>query len=319
MRCPTCARLIHRQIKSLDFRRKALSQTHMKIINALGGGGSTFIIRSLEKDNFRLDFPAFDPYRIKIGLEKYPRLIKPYTLCMRLLGGYQPIVAVLRRPDAFWTDWQFNKTGVYDPTAWDFPKALQAQMAYILNTRHLRSAGFSISPSQLEESSLHSLVLSYVEIMRAIELHSRTKIVLVSGHWGEYGTYKDLGLETIYLIRDPFNSLISHSKPDRHQKDYLRRGFKDINSKEWIDAYLMGPHHYWIKHAESALSHPNATIIRYNYFVEDWKQVSGLPDISLNYVYQHNEIARILTPESISYIQEQTRYLCAQLGFVNLI
>jgi hypothetical protein len=290
----------------------------MKIISAIGGSGSTFVIRALEKSNYRLVFGFYDPYPSKIRLEKKPPLINAYNAFIGFLGGYRPSVAVLRRPDAYWTDWQFNKTGEYNPRDENYLQALHGQKTYVLKTRHLRSAGFNLDPTDIREDSLPSLIQSYVERMRAIEREKGITIVLISGHWGEYGLLKQLGLKTIYLIRDPFNSIISHSKPTRHQKDYLRRGLKDINSKEWIDAFLSGPHHYWIRHAQAALSHPDAVIIRYDHFVDDWKQISDLIDISQGFKYQQNEITRIFTKDSIAYIQSQTGELCNQLGFIDL-
>ena len=136
---------------------------------------------------------------------------------------------------------------------------------------------------------------------------------MLASHWGEYEIFKKIGFETTYLIRDPYNSLISHSKPNSHQKDYLRRDLKHINTKEWIDSYLKSPHHYWINHAKTALTQKNANIVRYDNFVEDWKKLTDLPDISGEFSYSENNITEILTKENIKYIHEQTHEICKKL------
>lgn len=288
----------------------------MKIISTLGGGGSTFVIEALERINYRPIFMGFDPYQMRNKImRRYLALRNPFNFLMGLLGAYQPQLEVLVRPDAFWTDWAFHETGIYDPKSSSYQQNLHSQKAYIIKTRHRRSAGIRISDSELRDDALSSLVQSYVDKMESVERTSNLTIVLVAGHWGEYGVFKELGLETIYLIRDPYNSLISHSKSIRHEKDYLRRGLKDINTKAWIDTYLSGPHHYWISHARTALSHDNAIIVRYNHFVEDWQKVKGLPDISSEFTYRENRVAEVLTAESIDHIYERTSDICKELGF----
>ena len=285
----------------------------MKIINALGGGGSSFVLRALDRENYRYPFGIFDPYPTKVRLEKYPALINWYNLFLRMLGGYHASLKVLKRPDSFWTDWRFHEKGIYDPADASFQDDLRKQREYIIRTRHARSAGLRISAADISTDSLASLVRSYIDKMEMIESRNRFTIVLVAGHWGEYGILKELNIETIYVIREPFNSLISHSKNIRHEKDYLRRGLDNINTKEWIDCYLKGPHHYWVNHAQSALEHENAIIVRYNHFAEDWKKIHGLPDVSPGFVYKENDVARILTRESMDYIYEKPREICQEL------
>lgn len=287
----------------------------MFIINALGGSGSSFIFRALEKTCYGLPLFGVNPYRMKIILEKYPYLIPSLNFLLTILGRYVPNPLVLMRPDRFWTEWKFNETGTYDPLHPQYQELLQSHRIYLVQTRYLRSAGIKVSKNKLSSASLTELVGSYLEVMRTAEIERSVNIVLISGHWGEYGIYKELGVETIYIIRDPYNSLISHSKEKRHAKDYRKIGLIHINTPAWIDNYLIGPHHYWVKHAETALSHPNAIIVRYNHFREDWKQIPGLPDITPHYEYKENKIERILSRDSVNYIDSKTRHICKELRF----
>lgn len=290
----------------------------MKIINGLGGGGSSFVLRSLEKHQYH-HLLHFDTYRIGKRLQrKSPVAATLYHLCLRATGHYSPKQKILMRPDSFWTDWNFHKTGIYDPLSDVFQDDLQGQRDYIIATGQIRSAGLRLSKSNLSVDSLLALVESYLKYMNAIERESGHTIILVAGHWGEYGIFKELGVETIYLIRDPFNSLISHSKAVRHEKDYKRRGLTHINTREWIDNYLIGPHHYWINHAQAALEHQNATIVRYSHFVEDWKKLEDVPDITPDFVYKENAVTDILTRESIYYIVEKTKTVHDRLGIDNI-
>jgi hypothetical protein len=286
----------------------------MEIIGALGGGGSSFILRALDKYDYRSLFGMFNTYTTKVRLEKYPSLIAPYNLLLRLLGCYSNKVKVLKRPDVFWTDLTWHEQGTCKPNSETLDDDLIGQRDYIVKTRLTRSAGLEISERDISTESLPLLVKSYLDRMEVLEQEHGFKVVLVSCHWSEYGIFKELGVETIYLIRDPFNSLISHSKGLRHKKDYLRRGLENINTTEWIDTYLEGPIHYWFNFARTALEHDKAIIVRYNHFAEDWKKVEGLPDISGEFVYSENDVAKILTRESIEYIYEKTRELCNELG-----
>ncbi len=286
----------------------------MKIISALGGGGSSFVLRSLDSYNYTPCF-SFNTYQIKLRLEKHPELLKIYRPLLRLLGCYTPSLMILKRPDSFWTDWNYHKTGIYNPSALNFQEDLERQKTYLIQTQQIRSEGISITATDITTTTLTDLVASYLQQLQNFEAANRnSKIVLLSAHWGEYGIFKELGIETIYLIRDPFNSIISHSKEIRHQKDYKKRGLNNINTPEWLDTYLEGPHHYWINHAKTALEHHNAVIIRYNYFAEDWKKVAGLPDISDEFVYKTNDVHKILTGASISYIYHKTKNICDALG-----
>lgn len=286
----------------------------MKIVSALGGGGSSFVLRALEKYNYTPLFGLLDTYTTKIRLEKHPTLIEPYNRLLEALGCYSGKLKVLMRPDSFWTDWPFHQSGIYDTNSETFRDDLQGQRDYIIKTRLTRSAGLKISQSDISAESLPLLARSYLDGLEAIERRNNFTVVLIAGHWAEYGIFKELSVETIYLIRDPFNSLISHSKGVRHKKDYLRRGLENINTREWIDNYLTGPHHYWLNFAGTALEHAGAIIVRYNHFAEDWKKAEGLPDISGEFVYSENDVAKILTRESIEYIHEKTKDICKELG-----
>jgi len=286
----------------------------MKIICALGGGGSSFVLRALEGSSYKRIFGKFDTYRMKTRLEKHPVLIAPYNILLETIGCYSPRLKVLKRPDSFWTDWKYHESGTYEPDSETFPDDLRRQRDYLIETRHTRSAGLKISKSDISTDSMTALVKSYLEKLKMLEMESNSTIVLVAGHWAEYGILKDLNVEAIYLVRDPFNSLISHSKGIRHKKDYLRRGLDNINTKEWIDTYLTGPHHYWLNFAQSALEHDNAIIVRYNHFAEDWKKIEGLVDIGPKFVYSENDVAQILTRKSIEYIFEKTKDVCEKLG-----
>ncbi len=162
---------------------------------------------------------------------------------------------------------------------------------------------------------MQTLVKSYIEELERIEKKKKLKIIFISNTWGEHGILKELDLDTIYLARDPFNSLISYSKPIRHERNFLRRGLTNLNSKEWIDAYLEGPERFWIKHAQNMLEHKKGIIIRYNNFKNDWiKNVKNLPNISVLFNYKENNVKEILTQESIEYIRSKTKELCNKLN-----
>ncbi|HIJ70175.1 MAG TPA: hypothetical protein HPP87_02285 [Planctomycetes bacterium] len=286
----------------------------MKTIGALGGGGSSFILRALDKYNYRPLFGMFNTYTTKVRLEKHPALIGLYERLLGMIGCYSPTLKVLKRPDVFWTDLGFHKAGTYEPNSETIEDDLCGQRDYIISTRLTRSAGLEIAEADISTDSLKSLVKSYFDRLDAIERENDFTIVLISCHWSEYGIFKELDVETIYLIRDPFNSVISHSKESRHRRDYLKRGLENINTPSWINTYLEGPIHYWLNFARTALEHKNAVIVRYNRFAEDWKKVEGLPDISSEFVYSENDVAEILTPDSIEYIHEKTKDLCRELG-----
>lgn len=284
----------------------------MKIIGAIGGGGSTFILRSLQQYNYK-SFYKFHPFKYRVRLEKKPHLINTYNFCIRLINFYKPNFQILMRPDSYWTDWSFNKRCIYDPNDKYFKDDLIKQKKYLYFTKDLRSCGIKIDFSKIKTDSLKSLVYSYIMEMKRIEKKRRYEIVLLCGHWAEYGILKELNLKTIYIVRDPFNSFISHSNKIRHQEDYLRRGYDNINTKEWINAYLEGPHHFWINFAKSALEHKNSIIIRYSHFKNDWYKVKALPDITSYFKYNENDVTGILTDESIEYIRYKTQGLCKRL------
>jgi len=288
----------------------------MKIICGLGGGGSSFVLRKLEGSDYKSLPGIFDPYKIKVRLEKYPVFIAPYNLIAKTLGLYKTGLKVLKRPDSFWTDWPYHPGGVYDPESPNFQDDLQGQKDYLIQTIPIRSAGLKIKGSELSTDSHSALIRSYLDQLEKIEQKSNFTIVLIASHWGEYGILKELDVETIYLIRDPFNGLISHSKGIRHQKDYKKRGLDNINTKAWIDNYLTGPHHYWINFARSAMEHDNSVIVRYNHFAEGWRKAEGLPDISGKFRYSENDIKKILTDESIRYICEKTKDICEKLDIM---
>lgn len=286
----------------------------MKVISALGGGGSSFILRELQRVSYTKLFGLYDPFSIRLNLERFPYLIHPFNLTLKALGAYRPKMAVLMRPDAYWTDWSYRDDFAYNPASNDFERELKRQADYIVETRQKRSAGLKIRRADLSDESLVSLVASYLEALEKIERENGMTIVLISGHWGEFGVFRDLDIETVYVIRDPYNSLISHSKGIRHEKDYRRRGFNDINDARWIDSYLSGPQHYWIDHAKAALATRNATLVRYHRFAEDWRQIDGLPDITPSFSYKENPVGDVLTAESIRFIHEKTDALCQDLG-----
>lgn len=287
----------------------------MKTICALGGGGSTFALRALERQNYRRGLMGFDPAKVKRSVEKYPFLLAPFHAGLRAVGLYSPKYRVLKRPDSFWTDWAYHASGTYDLDSAHFSDDLRGQHDYILSTRRVRSAGLPIRRGDLVLGSLPALVNAYVTRLGQIDSAISGEVILVAGHWGEYGILAELEIPTIYIIRDPFNSLISHSKSVRHGTDYARRGLTDLNSREWIDAYLSGPHHYWIDFCRAALRHKNATIVRYHSFANDWKKVEGLPDISEGFAYKENDVVKILSIDARRYIHERTDELCAALGF----
>ncbi len=286
----------------------------MKIIGALGGGGSSFVLRALEKHNYKHLFGMLDTYKTKRRLEKHPTWIGPYEWLVGKLGLYSGQLKVLKRPDVFWTDLAWHEQGTYDLNSETLEDDLLGQRDYIIKTRLTRSSGMEISEVDISTESLPLLVKSYLDRMEALEREHGFTVVLISCHWSEYGIFEELGVETIYLVRDPFNSLISFSKAVRHEKEYLKRGLTNINTPEWIDTYLEGPIHYWIDFARTALEHDKAIIVRYNRFAEDWKKVQGLPDIGGEFVYSENDVAKILTRESIEYIHEKTKDLCRELG-----
>jgi hypothetical protein len=289
----------------------------LKIINGLGGSGSSYVLRSLEKHRYR-NFLLFDTYRMGKRLKRKSSIFASvYHLCLRVIGFYSPKLKILMRPDSFWTDWNFHETGIFDPSSPTYKDDLLRQRDYIVATKHTRSAGLKISTSDLSVDSLTALVESYLKYLNAVEQKLGYKVILIASHWGEYGIFKELGVETIYLIRDPFNSLISHSKAVRHEKDYKRRGLANINTKEWIDNFLLGPHHYWLNHAWVALEHKSASIVRYSRFVEDWKKLQGVPDITPYFEYKENPVTKILTRKSIEYISEKTKTVCELLGIAD--
>lgn len=287
----------------------------MKVISGLGGSGTTFVLDALRRHGSKVLFGGFDTYDLKSRLHLSPGLNRKLRRVLSWTGMHVSNLNVLKRPDTFWTDWAFNPSGSYAPEDPAFSAQVVAQRDYLLQTAKYRSEGLPIKRSDLSADSLTELVASYLARLEAIERELGEKIVLVCGHWGEYGILRELGVQTIYLIRDPFNSVVSHSKPTRHQADYLRRGLKTLNSREWIEAYLAGPHHYWIRHAEHALSHANATIIRYQHFPTDWQQVVDLPDIGAEFEYRENNVAEILAPALIDYIYARTDEICRALGF----
>ncbi len=290
----------------------------MKTICALGGGGSTFALRALERFNYRTGPFGFDPARIKRTLEKYPLTLKPFHVAMRGSGLYRPRYLVLKRPDSFWTDWQYHPAGTYEPDSDHFAEDLRGQRDYLVTTRRVRSAGLPICKDELDTSSHAMLAGSYIDQLVRLDNRSSCEVILIAGHWGEYGILAELDIPTIYIIRDPFNSLVSHSKSVRHGADYKRRGLTDVNSKEWIDAYLSGPHHYWIGFCEAALRHRDATIVRYHRFADDWAKVNGLPNISAGFKYKENDVTATLNAESRSYIYECTRDVSRALGFEDI-
>lgn len=287
----------------------------MKVISGLGGSGTTFILHSLERRTSRTLFGMVDPDTLKRHLPLSPTLLRRLKYALTATHLRVSDFRILRRPDRFWTDWNANPSGQYAPGNPDFAEQVSAQRDYILKTVRSRSAGLPIRRDDLSTASLTDLVASYVKTVETIERDIQKNVVLLCCHWGEFGILRDLGVETIYLIRDPFNSIVSHSKSIRHEKDYLKRGLETINTKEWVDNYLVGPHHHWVDHAKHALNHGNARIIRYQHFPADWRSIDGLPDIAADFQYKENDIAELLEPAIIEYIYDRTREICEALGF----
>ena len=286
----------------------------MEIISAVGGSGSSYIYRSIEKQNFTPQ-RRVDLYKNKRRLEKYPFLLPYYNRMLKVFGVYSPRYLISMRPDKFWTDWNSLSNFGYNPNENDLPQIIVMQRDYIVQNANKRSSCINIQRKSFSTESLHHLVASYIKILQSAENDSITQSILLSSHWGEFGIFKDLEVETIYLIRDPFNSIISHSKIERHGNDYIKRGYENINQKEWIDSYLYGPQHAWIAHAETALSHHNAKIIRYHNFKKDWRSILGLPDISPGFIYHENDIKAYLKPAAVNYIHDQTKHLYKEYGF----
>lgn len=294
----------------------------MIIINGIGGSGSSFVIRALQRLNYST------PLSTKLNLaqrllscqrklEKYPALLPMFKGILSHAGLHSSEYKVLMRPDTYWTDWNYQDSfTAYDPMAADFNRKLRGQKAYILANWQRRNAEVKLRPDDLSENSLPDLVHSYLNAMTEIEQEAGCSVILFASHWAEYGILKELATEnSVYLIRDPFNSLISHSKDTRHGKDYRRQGLREINQREWIDNYLSGPHHYWLRYAQAALTHKNAAIVRYDCFTEDWKAVGCLPDITNDFCYTENNIKEILNEDSIRYIHSRTADLCSKIGF----
>ena len=134
----------------------------MKIFCGLGGGGSSFVMRALEKHNYKHLFGMLDTYKTKRRLEKYPALIGPYNLLLRTIGCYSDKLKVLKRPDSFWTDWAFHPSGIYEPGSETFRDDLRGQRDYIIETRLTRSAGLKVSELDISTESLPLLAKSYI-------------------------------------------------------------------------------------------------------------------------------------------------------------
>lgn len=289
----------------------------MIIVSALGGGGSSYVTRALQ----RLNFPAAGPAKLQDALlalrsvaERTPQRIPCMLRMLKAVGLYTDRVRVLMRPDAFWTDWPYNPAGTYDPAAPDFADRLAAQRAYIATHRIRRSAGIPVPIDRMPLDGLGALVSGYLSAIEDAEREKGFTAVLVSGHWGEYGVFREIGRAAYYLVRDPWNSVISHSRMSRHGGDYRRRGFTDVNDRGWIDCYLSGPHHYWIRHAETAAAQEGAAVLRYDRLAEDWARAPGLPALRRPFEARYNDVRSVLTEASIAYIRERAEPLCRELG-----
>jgi hypothetical protein len=286
----------------------------MQIIGALGGGGSSFVLRAIDRCNYRPLPGGLDPYPYKRHLERYPALMLAFRTLLRGVGRYRPQYRVLKRPDSFWTDWAYHASGTYAPDAPTFAEDLRRFRDYLVRTRQTRSDNLPIRPGDLQCATHIELVRSYLARLTDLEERLAGQIVLMAGHWAEYGLLADLDVPTIYVVRDPFNALVSHSKDIRHGDDYRRRGLSELNSPDWIDAYLRGPHHDWVGFAEAALRHRSATIVRYHALDQEWPRQTGLPDITPRFNNRENDIRSILTPESIDRVYGQTRHVLGPLG-----
>ncbi|MFX1504290.1 MAG: hypothetical protein ACFFDH_25240, partial [Promethearchaeota archaeon] len=292
--------------KIIDIPLKLINEIKipLKIPSKISKLSNQDIQLTLQTNNY---YTTYDYVR-DLKNEVYNLVNIPFKFLLKFLKLYNPKLKILPRPDGYWTE------AMYDPNNKDHKKELYKLKLHILRTKNYRSGGLKINPSKIETDSMKSLVKSYIKELARIEKKKRLNLILLSSSWGERGFYKDLDFDTIYLIRDPFNSLISYSKSMRHEYNFLKRGLKNINTKTWIDAYLEGPERYWINHARTMLDHKKGVIIRYNNFKEDWKKVKGLPDISPFFKYKENNIQEILTQESIEYIRFKTEKLCKELN-----
>ena len=299
----------------------------MKIISTLGGSGSTFINTSLEQYNYAaLSFfgRSMNGWKLKHLMERLcPTFTKSYLRLLSACRLYKPVYIVLKKPDSFRTDWKRrrkkNYFGHFPDIPYPYPAehmgtCLRDERDYLIYERDYRSGRLPIRKENISTESSKKLVETYFQEIRRLEREINATVVLMSNHWGEFGILKELAEDAIYLIRDPFNSLISHAKAQRHKADYRIRGLTDINSKEWIDSFLSGPRHYWIRHAENALTHPGSRIVRYCSFKDDWKKITDLPDITDRFSYRKNDVRATLTKESIDYINSKTRPLSERIG-----
>ncbi len=244
-------------------------------------------------ENFRKEFRSL----LNLTLKKLGKIFKILT----------PNLVILTRPDSYRSEF------MYDPESESYKNEINKLKSFIFETIHTRSGGLKIDYKEIDTTSIESLVKTYIEEIIKIEKKKKVQVVLLSCSWGEHRVFKNLGIETVYLVRDPFNSLISYSKSIRHEDEFLRRGLKSINTKEWIDAYLDGPIHFWINHTRVMLEHEKSIIVRYNYFKDDWKLINNVPNISKFFNYKENDVTKILNPESIEYIRYRTRELCEKL------
>lgn len=281
----------------------------MIIITTHGGGGSTFLLNQFNLLNY---WPRATQ-RVVEAIDRRLRL--KGQLFLRLLRLYRHHYAVLIRPDTFFSDTKHNLRGLYDVDFIHSAEGLRQQKEYIVSSWRSRGGRIPVPPDALDDSSLLALARSYLEFLRAEEAKAGFEVVFISGFWGQWGIYKELGVPAVYLIRDPANAILSFSKPIRHEKEFRRLGLSDPGSLEWIDAYLEGPIHWWVQMARTALAHEQGRIIRYNQFAEDWRKwLPDLPDISGGFSYSENQPAAAFSPEILKHIAEKTGPLCREIG-----
>lgn len=283
----------------------------MFIINGLGGGGSTFVLRQLQLVNYHGNEKITHKRR---GLEKTPWKIPFYNFAWGITGRYTPKLHVMMRPDSYWSD---PSVAPRDLKLSDIktPDLVKGQRDYLVDQAAKRSSGVTISKEKLSTNSLHDLADSYLTILRNHEKETGQQLVLLSGHWGSFGIYNDLDVPMTYLIRDPFNSVISHGKGIRHENLYLGRGLTSVDSIDWVNCYLNGPLIFWKSHAKAAATHKSANILRYNEFAQDWRNhLAELPDISNKFSYKESAVTDILSQNVRDYIFSEVGDYFAPLG-----
>lgn len=271
----------------------------MYVLSSLGGSGSTYVLRQLRRHNHR--WPSLSDY-VQTLRDKYRCDLTPM---LRTAGLYRHRYRICMRPDNF-----YSTDGKYDAEYEASNEGLVDQARYIEHWSRLRSAGIRVRANALSTASLAGLVESYVALLRRYESESGSEIVLLCNHWGEIGLLRELGIPTIYLVRDAFNSIISYSKEMRHEEEFTRFGLDDPNSTAWANAFLNGPLSFWVRHVENALADEHGQVLRYDRLADDWHRCApGLPDITSSFRASRNDVSAKFSGNVIAFIESQTRSL----------